>query len=161
MDYLPTKGEIEDTFQKVYSHFAYQSRYVLKKNIEFQYRNEIPNLLFYTDFLILKRILDNLLSNAFKFTETGMVEFGGKQNDSNSILFWIKDTGIGISKEELPIIFSRFRQADGSETRKYDGTGIGLTISKACVEMLGGNLWVESEIGKGSTFYFNIPVNKL
>jgi len=89
------------------------------------------------------------------------VEFGCKKNDAETVLLWVKDTGIGISKEDIPIIFSRFRQADGSATRKFGGNGIGLTISKACAELLGGKIWVESELGKGSVFYFTVPMDKL
>jgi CheY-like chemotaxis protein len=74
-----------------------------------------------------------------------------------SLTFYVKDTGIGIRSEQLGIIFERFRQGSESLNRKYEGAGLGLSISKAYVEMLGGHIWAESEEGKGSTFYFTIP----
>jgi signal transduction histidine kinase len=71
--------------------------------------------------------------------------------------FYVKDTGIGIEKKLLKKIFERFMQADLSTTKKYGGTGLGLSISKGFTEMLGGKIWAESEVNKGSTFYFTIP----
>ncbi len=109
-----------------------------------------------TDYVRLKQILSNLINNAIKFTKQGSITFGYtiKQNE---LEFYVADTGIGISPEKQKIIFQRFMQADISESRTYGGTGLGLTISKALVEMLGGNIWVESTPGKGSCFYFTIP----
>ena len=77
------------------------------------------------------------------------------------MLFYVKDSGIGLSKEKQETIFEKFSQADELNTRNYSGTGLGLSISKAYVEMLGGRIWVESVKGKGSDFYFTIPVNDL
>ncbi len=101
-------------------------------------------------------ILTNLMKNAIKFTHTGYVEYGYKK--SNGFLeFFVKDTGIGIRNEQRELIFERFRQGNDSLTRNYEGTGLGLSISKAYVEMLGGKIWFESETGKGTRFFFNIP----
>jgi signal transduction histidine kinase len=109
-----------------------------------------------TDPVRLKQILTNLVSNAIKFTNTGSITFGYEvKNDL--IEFYVRDTGIGISPEQKEMIFQRFTQADVSVTRMYGGTGLGLAISKALVELLGGELWVESEPGKGSCFSFTIP----
>jgi PAS domain S-box-containing protein len=102
-------------------------------------------------------VLTNLVKNAIKFTHFGSVEIGNTQKpDKNEMEFYVKDTGIGISADQMAIIFNRFRQADESTTRSYEGTGLGLAISKAYIEKLGGKIWVESELGKGSTFYFTI-----
>ncbi|MES2574875.1 MAG: ATP-binding protein [Bacteroidota bacterium] len=113
-------------------------------------------------------ILTNLVKNAIKFTTTGCIEFGyilkSVNTDSKNNLsvefeleFYVRDTGIGIPKNQLAVIFERFRQSSESMTRSYEGAGLGLSISKAFVEMLGGKIWVESKKDKGSTFYFTIP----
>ena len=80
-----------------------------------------------------------------------------EDHKSNELVFFVKDTGIGIPLEKLEIVFERFRQVNDTHTRNFEGAGLGLTISKAFVEMLGGRLWVESEYGKGSVFYFTLP----
>jgi signal transduction histidine kinase len=103
-------------------------------------------------------ILANLVRNAIKFTRSGFVEYGYVKKES-SFEFYVKDTGIGIRADQKDLIFERFRQGNDSLTRNYEGTGLGLSISKAYAEMLGGNLWFESEFGKGSVFYFDLPVN--
>jgi CheY-like chemotaxis protein len=102
----------------------------------------------------------NLLRNALKFTDKGFIEFGFNQikdADSNYLKFYVRDTGIGIDKLYHDTIFNIFRQIDDTHTRKVGGMGIGLSIAKKTVEMLGGKIWVESELDKGSTFYFTIP----
>ena len=106
----------------------------------------------------LRQILLNLVSNAIKFTEKGEVvvhvEVETRAGESVRLHFQVKDTGIGIPKEKLSMIFDAFSQADGSWTRKYGGTGLGLTISSRLANMMNGQLWVESESGRGSTFHF-------
>jgi PAS domain S-box-containing protein len=116
-----------------------------------------PQLQLLIDTARLKQILTNLLSNALKFTEHGSITFGYTLESSLEIKFFVKDTGIGIPKEKFEIIFDRFRQVDETNSRKYGGTGLGLTISNNLVKLMNGKMWVESEIGKGSTFYFTIP----
>ncbi|MBN1338171.1 MAG: PAS domain S-box protein [Bacteroidales bacterium] len=105
----------------------------------------------------LRQILNNLLSNAVKFTSSGFIEYGYTIGRENTIHFFVRDTGIGLQKEKTDIIFERFRQAEESSTRGYGGTGLGLTITKKLVELLGGKIWVESEPGKGSVFHFILP----
>lgn len=112
----------------------------------------------YTDKTKITQILSNLLSNAIKFTHEGFIEFGYSLKD-NYLEFYVKDTGIGIKPEFHEKIFDRFRQAYASANKMYGGTGLGLSISKGFTEMLGGRIWVESEIDKGSTFYFTVPYN--
>jgi PAS domain S-box-containing protein len=114
----------------------------------------------YTDKTKVTQILTNFLSNALKFTHEGQITFGYqlKDEDKEPVLeFFIEDTGIGIDSENIEKIFERFRQADLSISYKYGGTGLGLSISKGLVELLGGTIWVKSEPGKGSTFYFTLP----
>lgn len=110
-----------------------------------------------SDEIRLKQVLNNLLSNALKFTEKGSIEFGYKRIKKEKLRFFVKDTGIGIAKQFHSAIFERFRQEDDSYTREFGGAGLGLAISKAIVQKLGGKIWVESEKEKGSVFYFTIP----
>ena len=104
----------------------------------------------------LQQIFNNLISNALKFTTTGYIEIGCEPS-GDMIKFHVKDTGIGIPKAFLDLIFDRFRQVETSLTRKFGGNGLGLAISKNLVELMGGTIWVESETGIGSTFYFTLP----
>jgi signal transduction histidine kinase len=105
----------------------------------------------------LRQILINLLGNAVKFTEKGSIRVSVVPFSSPSCLhFSIADTGIGIAPEKLNTIFEPFSQADGTTTRRYGGTGLGTTISKRFVELMGGRLWVESEVDRGSTFHFTV-----
>lgn len=112
-----------------------------------------------TDKTKLTQVISNLLSNAVKFTEKGSVEFGYNLSKGH-LEFYVKDTGIGIIKEQQELIFERFRQANLSIGKKFGGSGLGLSISKGFVEMLGGKIWVESQPGVGSTFRFTIPYKK-
>lgn len=113
----------------------------------------------YFDALRLKQILSYLIDNAIKFTKHGQVEVDYK-DEKNAMLFWVKDTGIGIPAEKQEYIFDRFRQGEESYTRRFGGTGIGLSITKQMVQHLNGEIWLESEVGKGSTFYFKIPIGE-
>ncbi len=108
------------------------------------------------DALRLRQVLLNLLGNSLKFTHQGSVRLGVEPDapDAGMVRFTIQDTGIGIAKDQLPNVFQSFTQADSSITRKYGGTGLGLTISKKLVEAMGGRIWVESTPGVGSTFFF-------
>jgi len=109
-----------------------------------------------TDNSRIRQILTNLIGNAFKFTQKGSIDFGYILKNSE-IEFFVKDTGIGISKENHVLIFDRFRQVENGFTRNYGGSGLGLAITQALVKLLGGKIWITSEPEKGTTFYFTIP----
>jgi PAS domain S-box-containing protein len=106
----------------------------------------------------INKVLDNLFKNAVKFTQKGIIEFGSEIIDESTLMFYIRDTGIGIPKEKQSIIFDLFRQGDDSFSRSYGGLGIGLPISMKIASVLKGELTFESEPGKGSTFCLFIPV---
>src|SRR5450631_294704 len=105
----------------------------------------------------ITQCLINLAGNAIKFTNEGRVEIG-VQLDGNELLYRVSDTGIGIPESELENVFAEFRQVDSTVTREFGGTGLGLTITKKFVEMHGGRIWIDSEFGKGCTFFFAIPL---
>ena len=112
-----------------------------------------------TDPSRLKQILINLLNNALKFTSKGSIDFGYEKKDEKIIQFFVKDSGIGIPDNAKEYIFERFRQADDTKTREFGGAGLGLTISKGLVDILGGNIWFESEYEQGTSFYFTLPLS--
>ena len=129
------------------------------KNLELivSYDIDVGNR-FCGDSLRISQILTNLLGNAVKFTDSGDIGVYISKTDNNIVRFEIKDTGIGLSLEEQDRLFKSFSQADGSITRKYGGTGLGLTISKQLTELMDGKIWVESKLGVGSSFIFEIEL---
>lgn len=126
------------------------------KNIQVVSRLDLSELRVTIDKLRLEQILRNLLANAVKFTDEGQVEVSCIR-ENEFFVFSVKDSGIGITAEHQQVIFDRFFKIDNNKQHLYRGTGIGLFLSKQLVEMFGGKIWVESELGKGSTFYFTIP----
>jgi PAS domain S-box-containing protein len=127
-------------------------------NVSLKAGDGIYNLEINSDESKIKKVLKHLFSNALKFTPSGQVEFGAYLQ-LKDIVFYVKDSGIGISKSKHKVIFERFRQADDTNTREYGGTGIGLSISKEMVSLLGGKIWLDSSPGSGSTFFLSLPVN--
>jgi signal transduction histidine kinase len=114
------------------------------------------NVFIFADADRLQQIFSNLIGNAIKFTANGSIEIG-YQPKGQMIEFYVKDTGIGIPVEYQDKIFTRFIQVEAESTRKYGGNGLGLAITKSLVELMGGEIWVKSEISKGSAFYFTLP----
>jgi PAS domain S-box-containing protein len=137
----------------------------VKKNIELLYYvdPDVPKVLT-GDTTRLRQILVNLLGNAIKFTENGEVSLKvhnlmiNENQQECQIQFAVRDTGIGIADEHKDRLFQAFTQADASSTRKYGGTGLGLTISRKLTELMGGKIWFESELGKGTVFYFTVTL---
>ena len=105
----------------------------------------------------ITQCLMNLAGNALKFTQQGRVEIG-VDVEGDHFVYRVSDTGIGIPENELDNVFAEFRQVDSTVTKEYGGTGLGLSITRKFVEMHGGRIWVESQVGKGSTFWFTVPV---
>jgi len=162
-----TDSNINEQIEYMHTFFGPEAE---KKQIRLSYRNSLPTKesTIKTDREKLFAILTNLLKNAIKYTEIGSIEFGynhmeslNETNLSNQsfLQFFVKDTGIGIPIHRQEAIFERFIQADILDIHARQGAGLGLAISKAYIEMLGGKIWVESEEGKGSTFYFTLPTH--
>lgn len=130
-----------------------------RKNIIVQFQKGLKDGLdiVVADELRLNQIMFNLLENAVKFTKTGKIIFGYSLTNNQEIQFFVFDTGKGIPAEKMEIIFESFRQGDEAKNRRYNGTGMGLPICKGLVELLGGEMWLESEPEKGSSFFFTIP----
>lgn len=129
-----------------------------KKNISINYTidPELSNVKILTDSYRLNQVLNNLLVNAIKFTKLGSINYGCTL-DKNNLCFFVKDTGIGISEKDQALLFKRFRQVGEENGNKTGGTGLGLAISKHIIELMQGEIKVESEKGKGSLFSFSIP----
>ncbi|MFC2111370.1 ATP-binding protein [Bacteroidota bacterium] len=171
---LIESGQIKINKEKLFLNTVMQSVFNILKaeqiNLQKQEIDIINNindkndrLSINTDESKLIQVLINLLKNALKFTKKGQIEYGYIKEiiDNKAFLkFYVKDTGIGIPKEMQKAIFNIFRQVDESSTRKYGGAGIGLSVAKKLTELLGGKIWLESEEGKGSSFYFTIPYHE-
>jgi two-component system phosphate regulon sensor histidine kinase PhoR len=151
MEAIPLRDFIDDVFEFVKEPAE-------KKEISLS-RNEIPSsLAVQADRDYLEQILINLLDNAIKYTpEGGRVTVSAIEKDSKEIQFSVEDDGIGIPKEDLSRIFERFYRVDKGRSKEMGGTGLGLSIVKHLVQVHGGRVWVESQPGKGSTFYFTLP----
>ncbi len=150
-----TETNVNDQVRYIFTFFKPEAE---KKGVEFNYKHGLPDLSSHilTDREKLYAILTNLVKNAVKFTNQGSIELGYEKK-GRFLEFFVKDTGVGIRQDQQEIVFERFRQASESLSRHYEGAGLGLAISKAYVEILGGEIRVESELDKGSAFYFTIP----
>lgn len=146
---------INETLRGISEQFSYREK---PQNVTLILKTPLPDneASILTDGTKLMQVLSNLISNSFKFTDQGRIDFGYEIKD-DLIEFFVKDTGIGISPENQSMVFERFYQVDSTASRKYTGTGLGLSICKAYVELLGGNIWLNSQEGSGTTFFFTIP----
>lgn len=146
---------VEDTFDLV-------SSMARSKNLELMYflEEDVPHAIL-SDATRLRQVLVNLTNNAVKFTEKGEIYLNVRTQYTErgtELLFQLEDTGMGIPNDRLGRLFESFSQVDASTTRKFGGTGLGLAICKKIVEALGGHIWVESKLGKGTVFYFTVPL---
>ncbi len=145
---------------QLYSMFLANPLYLQKnaeqRNIELRYHKSDEDICLMSDSDRLQQVFVNLIGNALKFTQQGFVEFGYEVK-KQQILFCVRDSGIGIPKDKTEKIFERFTQVDNTLARKFGGSGLGLAISKGLINLLNGKIWCESDLGKGSTFYFTVP----
>ena len=162
MEIYLTETNVNDQTQFIFNFFKPEAD---QKGLFLTLKNTLPRseAIICTDCEKLYAILTNLVKNAIKFTNTGTIEVGYKYLESNSLssnselLFFVKDTGIGISPELKEVIFERFRQGSEALNKRFEGIGLGLAISKAYVEMLGGRIWIDTDSEVGSVFNFTIP----
>ncbi|TGL44668.1 hybrid sensor histidine kinase/response regulator [Leptospira perdikensis] len=154
MNIEKVKFDIHNLVTEIYDLLSIESK---SKSIDLKIEID-PNVpkFIYSDSSRIRQIIFNLLGNAVKFTEKGSVILRLKK-ENEWILLEVEDTGIGISEEKIPFIFHKFSQADASTSRKYGGTGLGLAISERLISLLGGNIGVKSELGKGSLFWCQFP----
>ncbi len=152
-----SETHINKQLQDLHAFFRLQTE---KKGLMLVCRPGLPDTkdTIETDETKLIQVMTNLIQNALKFTHEGQIEFGYRKNQ-DMLEFYVSDTGIGIPAEQKDNVFDRFRQLDNSLTRNHEGSGLGLCISKAYIEMLGGSIWVESGSDKGSKFVFTLPYN--
>jgi len=149
---------IESIFSDLLSFFTPIS---IAKNIDLKYHNQGDKLrMINSDEAKVYQIIGNLISNSIKFSKSGSIDFGYIVKDE-LIQFYVKDTGIGIPEALCDKVFDSFRQVEFKMSRGYEGSGLGLSICKGLVGLLGGRIWVESEINLGTTFFFTIPYNHL
>ena len=151
--------DIRALLNEVYLSFLESQKAAEKEHIDLMLLlpPEGVSLIHQTDPVRFRQVFNNLLENALKFTEKGEIRFGcQRQNEEGRWVFFVSDSGIGIPLDKQNIIFERFLQVDNSHTRRYGGSGLGLSICRALVGLMGGNLWLDSVSGKGSTFYFTI-----
>jgi signal transduction histidine kinase/ActR/RegA family two-component response regulator len=146
-------------FSEITLFFSEYKKNQNKDHIEFnlQVQCGTGDSMIFTDKVKLKQILVNLIGNAFKFTHQGYIHAGCKLDANNLLLFFVSDTGIGIPLNKFDYVFERFAQLESTPGYLYGGTGLGLPIVKGLIELLNGKIWIESEVNKGSTFYFSFP----
>jgi signal transduction histidine kinase len=151
--------QLNELIKDLHGFFSTELEVMGKKVLELSYKLALDDAssMINTDRVKLRQVLVNLLSNALKFTDTGRIEFGYQLQQDQSLLFFVSDTGIGISHEKQKRIFERFVQADDSLSRHFGGSGLGLSICQGFVDVLGGKIWVESSTNQGAKFYFTLP----
>ena len=145
---------LENTFNKIEGNIIYKNKTHIKLELK---KNDAIEI--YSDKNMITKIIQHLVKNALLFTQKGSVQLGYNIEKSNVVIF-VKDTGIGISQEKIDVIFSPFRNAEENINIKVGGTGLGLTIVNEFIQILGGKIWVGSEINKGTTFFVSLPINK-
>jgi signal transduction histidine kinase len=155
---VPSRINFNDLISDVYLNFKRHQTLIAKQGkVNFILKPLSQNISLYTDPLRVKQVLYNLVSNAIKFTAEGTIEMGYEINGS-MLHVYVQDSGIGIAPENQKYVFERFRKIDGGKRNLYGGFGLGLTISRNLIESLGGRIWLESYVGKGTTFYFTLPL---
>lgn len=150
---------LTDLFADLHQIFEVQQLRLKKNQIQFGLvLNPGPYDKVFTDWGKLRQIFINLIGNAFKFTDRGRIEYGCNWSENGELIFFVSDTGIGIAADKHQYIFERFSQLQAHKNKTLGGNGLGLSIVKGLVELLGGSVWLESEPGKGTTFYFTIKL---
>ena len=164
MSISETSENISFLFNDIHQFFISQQDFAQKEDLDFRAINELDDThtIFKADFFRLRQILINLINNAIKFTNKGHIYFGCRLLANGTLLFYVEDTGVGISEEYKDLVFAPFRQLnDNHLSRQQSGTGLGLSIVRGLLKLMNGKVWFESEVGKGTTFFFSIPFIQL
>lgn len=153
---------INGILDEIYSTFFHSIRGDApgEKKVAFNLKkgNESKDFTIVADDYRLSQIFNNLIGNAIKFTKEGHITFGYSLKNNRHVVFFVSDSGIGIPNNKIKLIFDRFGQVNQERSLQHSGTGLGLPISKSLVDLMGGEMWVESNVGKGTTFYFTLPL---
>ncbi len=150
--------KVNDLLKQLKNFYEKEKLFQQRENLDIKLTlpKRSNNVKIHSDIGRIEQVLTNLIDNALKFTEKGFVEFGYILDDT-AIKFFVFDSGIGIDSSKQELIFDHFRQVERDDARAKGGTGLGLSISKGIIELLGGNIWVESSLGKGAKFFFTLP----
>lgn len=146
---------LDKVLQELWNHYNMMNEKDL--TITLVHQKEFECLRLITDQVRLRQLLNNLLGNAYKYTDSGEISFGARV-ENESVLFEVTDTGLGIDTVDIEKVFDHFYKVEKNNIKLYPGTGIGLSICRKLVKKMGGEIWVESELGKGSSFYFTLPL---
>jgi len=157
---IPNEFYINNLIDELYTHFNSLMITKNKTQVKLLSNKQLSDQesKISADFPKIKQVLISLISNAVKFTLKGQIEFGYKINKDGVITFFVADTGVGIPVGDNAIIFDKFRQGASTDSAIYGGNGLGLTISKSLTDLLGGKIWFESKVDKGTQFYFTVPI---
>jgi signal transduction histidine kinase len=148
--------KVNEVLKEMYHNFKVQLDKKEPGAIALVYNNDKKEIIIYNDECRLRQVMQNLLNNALKFTRQGFIEFGYSLSEEQKIMFYVRDTGIGIPESKIHKIFDRFERVDNEYYTNIPGTGLGLFVVKKLVELMGGKIWVESELDTGSVFYFEL-----
>lgn len=157
-----SKTDINQMMNLLYLKYKAELKKFGKDNIELRLSkaNHVTDFIVNTDPKRLKQVLSNILNNAIKFTNEGFIEFGYHMKSISTLEFYVKDSGIGFPEYKKEDIFEKFQVVNVALSKKIGGAGLGLTISRNLIKLLGGEVWVESQEGIGTTFFFTIPLNR-
>ncbi|MBU8893468.1 MAG: response regulator [Bacteroidales bacterium] len=154
---------LNSTLKDIWQSFLEIRKHKGKEKVDIRLNESAleQNIFIKTDPLRLNQVLTNLIDNALKFTEDGFIEFGYEIQNGKQLLFYVKDTGVGMDQKKKDFVFDRFIKLEDNSSRLYRGAGLGLAICKSLVELLNGKIWVESAPNIGSTFYFTLPFDQV
>jgi signal transduction histidine kinase len=161
-DIVNQKFAVNDLFKDLIEFFQHKRISSLEMIVDIKFNiNYEEKIILFSDYFRIRQVLMKLIDNALKFTEEGQIEVGyGIDETKDNVKFFVKDTGVGLTYEQRNMIFKRFTKLEGEREKLYRGAGLGLYICKRIIELLGGKIWVQSELNKGSEFQFTIPYNE-